>query len=432
VNSQKPREIAVRVLLRAERVSDYIEDLLAADLAQAGLTGADRALAQELVFGVTRWKTTLDWLIAQKTEGRVQKVPLQILLRLGLYQMFWLERIPDHATVHETVEMAKRLGFGARAGFVNAVLRGYAREREPTCRRLAELRQTDPALGFSHPKWLFERWAARWGRESSVKLLEWDNTPPKLYARLNTLKATASKLVESWRQEGIEALPRRWEWAPEDLIWEVKSLPSVALLPSFQQGFFYIQDPSTLLAVQQLAPRAGERILDLCAAPGGKTTFIAQRMQNNGQILALDVQPSRLERVRENCARLGVACVETGLVSEDTNHSRELFDRVLVDAPCSNTGVMRRRVDLRWRIRLEEIARLRVAQLGLLRKAAAQVRPGGVLVYSTCSLEPQENAEVIHAFLGDNPKFQLQTERELIPFLDEVDGAYVALMVQED
>ena len=190
-----------------------------------------------------------------------------------------------------------------------------------------------------------------------------------------------------------------------------------------RDGWFYIQDPSTLLAPALLDPQPGENILDLCAAPGGKTTFLAQLMHNEGKIIASDSDPSRLRMVKDNCARLGVTCVET---ISDFRFPISDFDKILVDAPCSNTGVMRRRVDLRWRITAEEILRLQKTQLELLNQAATKLKPGGTLVYSTCSLEPEENSEVVKQFLAAQPHFKLETERQLLPFTDGVDGAYVA------
>jgi 16S rRNA (cytosine967-C5)-methyltransferase len=179
--------------------------------------------------------------------------------------------------------------------------------------------------------------------------------------------------------------------------------------------------------VRELNPQPGESVLDLCAAPGGKTTFIAQLMQNRGRITAQDAQPDRLELIRENCARLGVTCVEASVAPSGViANPAKKFDRILVDAPCSNTGVMRRRIDLRWRIRVEEIERLRAGQLELLRQAAPRLKPGGTMVYSTCSLEPEENTEVVKQFLAEHADFTLERERELLPFADGVDGAYVA------
>jgi 16S rRNA (cytosine967-C5)-methyltransferase len=427
VPAQKPREIAVRVLQGREKRADYVETLLESRL--PSLSAVDRGLCQELVYGAVRWEATLDWLIARKAESRTQKATLQILLRLGLYQMFWLDRIPDHAAVNETVELAQQLGFGAQSGFVNAILRAYARERNETRKLLEDLKANQPALGYSHPDWLCERWQKRWGQGPFLRLLEWNNTPPKTFARVNMLRADPGKLLGQWRDEGVEYNFFRGDWTGENLVFELKTHPTLDSLPSFRQGLFYVQDPGTLLAVYELNPQPGETILDLCCAPGGKTTYIAQLMQNRGRIVAQDRYFDRLEIVKANCARLGVAIVETsrgeGVVFPELNVH---FDRILVDAPCSNTGVMPRRVELRWRIRPEEIERLRAVQLELLERAAGILKPGGILVYSTCSLEPEENAEVVNEFLSRHPELHVEAERELLPFREAVDGAYVARM----
>jgi 16S rRNA (cytosine967-C5)-methyltransferase len=427
LNNEKPRQIAVRVLRDRMAGGTYTEDLLERELGTVRLSPADRALCQELVYGIVRWQTPLDWLVTRKTEGRTQKDLLRILLQLGLYQMFWLDRIPNHAAVHETVEMAREFGFGPQTGFINAVLRGYARERVETQKLLADLKISQPPIGWSHPEWLYQRWLSRWGAEKTAQLLAWNNTPPPTFARVNGLKTDAAKLTAQWETRTVKFTPRQFDWVEDGLVFQLDSHPPLAGLRSFQEGLFYIQDPSTLLAVMELNPRPGESVLDLCAAPGGKTTFIAQRMQNRGHITAQDAQPDRLELIRENCARLGVTCVETSIAPAGvlTNPAKK-FDRILVDAPCSNTGVMRRRIDLRWRIRPEEIPRLHAEQLSLLTRAAPRLKPGGTLVYSTCSLEPEENAEVVKEFLAAHPQLRLERERELLPFADAADGAYIA------
>ena len=496
VNGKNPRQIAVRILQQRRADGEFTEDLLENALGGAQLAPADRALCQEIVYGVVRWQATLDWLIARKTRGRKQKPALQNLLRLGLYQIFWLDRIPGHAAVNETVELAKQNGFGAQAGFVNAVLRGYLREADATQKLLADLKISQPALGWSHPEWLVARWQKRWGAEKTTQLLEWNNTPPKTFARVNTLKFRRDELHESpipddksgtriarpsldecaaallahWRDENVEYDFIRRDWLGENLVFELKSHPPLASLESFRQGWFYIQDPSTLLAVCKLGAQPGETILDLCAAPGGKTTFIAQLMNNQGRIVAMDNSRDRLKLLEENCVRLGVTCVElathdllrphpaplpqerepqratheisnqvrsanrlTAIPPLPTGEGRgegKLFDRILVDAPCSNTGVMRRRLDLRWRIQPAEIQRLRDLQLDLLKRAALHVKSGGVLVYSTCSLEPEENSEVVKQFLREHKNFELEGEYELLPFADNVDGAFVAALVK--
>jgi 16S rRNA (cytosine967-C5)-methyltransferase len=425
VNGQKPREIAARVLQQRRAGGDFTESLLEKALSPATLSSPDRRLCQELVYGVVRWQAALDWLIARKTDGRTQKLGLQTLLRLGLYQIFWLDRIPDHAAVHETVEMAKQAGFGPQAGFINAVLRSFLRELDQTQRALADLKNSHPALGHSHPEWLVTRWQKLWGTEVAARLMDWNNCPPKTFARVNTLKAEPARLLDQWRTEEVDYDFVRRDWFEENLVFELKSHPPLAQLPSFRDGAFYVQDPSTLLAVRELDPQPGEAVLDLCAAPGGKTTYIAQRVRNEAHIIARDTSEDRLKLIGENCARLGVSCVETQ-ANQPSTISHRPFDRVLIDAPCSNTGVMRRRVDLRWRIEPGEIERLAGTQLELLSQAAPLVRPGGTLVYSTCSLEPEENAAVLQQFLGTHPAFKLERERQLLPFADAVDGAYVA------
>jgi 16S rRNA (cytosine967-C5)-methyltransferase len=455
VRREKPREIAVQILGRRTG-GVFVEALLEQALNRTQLSPADRHLCQELVYGIVRWQGTLDWLVNRKTDSRPQKPLLQNLLRLGLYQIFWLERIPNHAAVNETVELAKICGFGAQTGFINAILRGYLREFDATRQLLADLKIQQPHLGYSHPEWLVARWLERWGPERSGQLMAWNNTPPRTYARINTLKADPSKLLIQWREEDVEYDFFRQNWFEENQVFELKSHPPLARLASFQQGLFYVQDPSTLLAVNELDPQPGETVMDLCAAPGGKLTYIAQLMRNEGRIFAHDTAAERLTLLRENCARLGVTCVEMEEKPEvpssksnaqsppvpavgkaagmSTPHAARrtphFFDRILIDAPCSNTGVMRRRVDLRWRIRPEEIERLRSGQLELLRLAAPVLKPGGTLVYSTCSLEPEENNQVVNEFLKEQPEFTLQQEREALPFVDGVDGAYVAKLTK--
>jgi 16S rRNA (cytosine967-C5)-methyltransferase len=425
VSGQKPREIAVRLLQRRPG-GHYIEHLLDNALARTQLSPADRHLCQELVYGILRWQATLDWLVARKTENRAQKPALQNLLRLGLYQIFWLDRIPPHAAVHETVQLARQSGLGPQAGFVNAVLRGYLREFDATRQLLAQLKVSQPPLGHSHPDWLAARWTQRWGPERAAQLMEWNNRPPAAFARLNTLKTDPARLLAQWRQEDVEYDPVRRDWLQENLLFELKSHPPLARLPSFQQGLFYLQDPSTLLAPRELDPRPGETVLDLCAAPGGKLSCLAQLMANQGQLLAYDTAPDRLKLIRENCARLGITCV-----SAFNAQSPALFDRILVDVPCSNTGAMRRRVDLRWRLRPEDFERLRATQLQLLRQGAARLRPGGCLVYSTCSLETEENQDAVAQFLIEHPGFKLERQRQLLPFADNVDGAFVARFIRD-
>ena len=426
LNDQNPRQIAARILSQRLTSGEFTENLLEIALATARLSPADRGLCHELVCGVVRWQATLDRLIARKTDpARELRPALKNFLRLGLYQIFWLDRIPPHASVHETVEQTKRAGYHSQAGLINAVLRAYLREADEIKKILADMKISQPALGWSHPEWLVDKWSKQFGDEKMRQLLEWNNTPPKIFARVNALKTDAGKLVEKWREENVEYDFVTRDWTGENLAFELKSHPSLARLVSFRDGWFYLQDPSTLLAPVLLGVQSSATVLDLCAAPGGKTTFIAQLMNNEGKIIASDLDPNRLRLVKDNCTRLGVTCVEL-LDDSKLKTQNSKFDRILIDAPCSNTGVMRRRVDLRWRISPEEILRLQKTQLDLLKHAATMLKPGGVIVYSTCSLESEENSEVMNQFLAANPNFKLETERQLLPFADGVDGAYVA------
>ena len=419
----------MRLLRQHADGSGLLEDLLDAELSKGALAPADRGLVQELTFGVVRWRSTLDWLIARKTDERPQKPSLKILLRLALYQLFWLDRIPDHAAVHETVQLARDLGFESQSGFINAVLRNCLRERPALEQELENLKQRSLHLGYSHPEWLCNRWLERWGREKVCSLLDWNNTAPSVFVRVNALKSTPENLAQQFDREGVLFTPRDFDWTPGGIAFELRSHPPLASLPSFREGMFYVQDPSTLLAVRELNPQPGETILDLCAAPGGKATMIAQLMENRGTLIAHDVEPGRLKLISENCTRLGASCVKATSPAElEALVPATQFDRILVDAPCSNSGVIRRRVELRWRIQPSEIDRLRAVQLGLLREAALWLKPGGTLVYSTCSLEPEENSSVVKEFLASSSRFEAVRDRELVPFVDSTDGAYVATL----
>lgn len=399
------RELTLDLLGRWRRDRHLADELLDDRLRQTPLTAADRALATELFYGCVRQKLALEFAV-EKLVPRPPRPVVARLLHLGLYQLLFLDRIPAHAAVHETVALAKRHASAAEAGLVNAVLR--------RANRATWLQDAPPWVVVSHPQWLWERWQQHWGATNTQALCAWNNRPPPLYVRLNTLRPATPPGPAT-------------EFHP--LAYRLEDPAGFFDSPAWKAGHFYVQDPSTLVAVDVLDPQPGDAVLDVCAAPGGKTTYLAQKMQNRGRILAADSASARLNLVGENCRRLGVEIVAT-LACPGTCLERCLretrFDRVLVDAPCSNTGVLRRRPDLRWRLETREINRLAVLQGQLLAAAAVFVRPGGVLVYSTCSLEPDENDRVVSHFRERHPGFVLETTRSLFPPRDGVDGAYVA------
>ncbi len=404
MNDQNPRQIAARILSQRLTSGEFTENLLETALATARLSPADRGLCHELVCGVVRWQATLDCLIARKTTpGREQRPALKNLLRLGLYQIFWLDRIPPHAAVHETVEQAKRSGYGQQAGFINAVLRGYLREADEIKKILADMKISQPALGWSHPEWLVEKWRKHFGDEKTRQLLEWNNTPPKTFARVNTLKTDAGKLVERWREENVEYDFFTRDWTGENLAFELKSHPPLNSLRQFSRRLVLSARPQHA-ARARAARRAARRNHFGFVRRARRQDHLhraadEQRRQNHRQ----DIEPNRLKLVRENCARLGVTCVETILPST-FNLQPSTFDRILltrrVPTPASCAGA--------WicagGFRRTEISRLQKTQLDLLNQAATKLKPGGVLVYSTCSLEPEENSEVVKQFLAANAK----------------------------
>ena len=404
------RDVALRAL-RTWRTSRRSADEIFSELiAIAQLPSADRAFVLELFYGVLRNFLVLDFWIGALRSGKVD-VDLRDILRLGLYQLL-IAKVPEHAAVNETVELAPE----RTRGVANAVLREAIRQRA----KLEKDAANQPLfLRTSQPEFLVARWQEHFGIEATDELCRWNNEPPPLYARVNSLKID------------MEDFKRRYPAATEILVGNFVKFASGFPTAALDAGHCYIQDPSTRRACEMLAPQRGEKILDACAAPGGKTSYLAALMRNEGEVLAVDRQSARLKMVEENLARLGVTIAQT-LEHDWMNGpiSTEKFDRILVDAPCSNTGVMRRRVDVRWRLRPSEFTQMRQEQLSILRAVVPLLKNDGVLVYSTCSLEPEENHEVVEDLQKEMSILRLAEEKESLPFRDRFDGAYVAKLIK--
>lgn len=410
-----PRSVTLRALLEWERGRSFSDDILHAQLSSGSLSAPDRALVMELFYGVLRNLSQLDFFISQLREGNIDP-ETRILLRLGLYQIFHT-RIAPHAAVNETVALG-----GRARGLVNAVLRRALRDRVTLDQALAE---APPAVRTSHPEFLIERWNEQFGPEATEKLCAWDNSPADVYVRANGLKVTPGELLRS----ADDAEPSSTH--PHAL--KVKKIP----LSWIVQGLCYVQDPSTLMACDLLAPRPRETVLDACAAPGGKTTYLAELMHNSGRIVACDLFESRVERLRHNLHRLGVRNTQALHLDVLTAAgvaplTPDTFDRILIDAPCSNTGVLRRRVDVRWRLTDEDFIRMPITQLALVRKLAPLLKQGGTLVYSTCSLEAEENDRVVEQILAEVPRLRFIESCRMLPFKDGVDGAFAAKFERVD
>ena len=401
-------------------------------LASPALSSRDRGLVNELVYGVLRTRRLLDRLLGKMVRRQPSSM-LQIALQLGLYQILFLARIPDFAAADEMVGIVKRRVGKQQGGFLNAILRRAVREKDELLVSVEEFRNSEPDVAYSCPAWLYKRWRSRLSESDLLCLLKWQSEIPRVFARLNRLRSSESELERQAQGENLGLEPVSLGWESSAAVYRIGTPSGMTRHDSFRNGAFYVQDPSTLLSVDLLDPQPGEKVLDLCAAPGGKTSFIAEKMENTGEIIACDSVAARLDLVLENCTRLGISNVSAQLI-EDASlppGCGSNCDRVLVDVPCSNTGVLRRRVDLRWRLRESEIRNLAQTQASLIRLASQAVKPGGKLVYSTCSLEPEENNAIVVDFLKTNPQFKLEAERQLTPYGDGCDGAYVALLSRE-
>jgi 16S rRNA (cytosine967-C5)-methyltransferase len=409
------RQIALAALQLWRKGKRFADLIISTFLAKAELTPSDRAFALELFYGVLRNLTLLDFWIACLRVSSVQN-DVRDVLRLGLYQLFFLKTAP-HAAVHEMVELAPK----RQRTVINAVLRAATRRRSDLVARA----NTQPLfVRTSHPQFLIERWQQHFGAEHAQELCKWNNLPAPVYARINLLRITRTDFLRSYPES--RPLPDHPNFV------EVDSLRSGAL----ERGHCYIQDPSTTIACQLLDPKPPERILDACAAPGGKTGYIAQLMQNMGTIVGCDRDPERLQILNENMAGLGVRIVNILRHDWTPGHvppeiaAVAPFDRILVDAPCSNTGVMRRRADLRWRLQGTDFDRMRHLQLEIVRAVIPLLKPKGVLVYSTCSLESEENQQVERLLIENLPRLQLLEEKSSLPFRDGFDGAFAAKFIR--
>ncbi|MSR57982.1 MAG: 16S rRNA (cytosine(967)-C(5))-methyltransferase [Planctomycetaceae bacterium] len=444
-----PRELAYEVLSRWTEGSGPVAPDFDERLVAANFTGSERALALELVYGVIRRRATLDALLVPHVNRPLEKIEAgaRTLLHLGLYQLFLLSGAPPYAIVNETAELAKRIGRPQWTGFVNGILRSasravtddYVAAPASNAVPLADGRFrvvlgrvfSDPALdlgahfaaAYSFPQWLVERWRRRFSNAELARLGTWFNAPPKLSLRVNSLRSTRAALLESLASSGISA--KAGDHPDAVRLEQSARVPD---LPGFREGLFTVQDESAMWAASLLAPRPGEHVLDLCAAPGGKTTHLATLMQNQGRVTAADVEADRLKRVDETCRRLGLPIVETRLVRRDSSDLAEgPFDAILLDVPCSNTGVLGKRPEARWRVTAQDLAELVELQRRLLDAAFARLRPRGRLVYSTCSIEPEENRDLLAAFLAERPGLTLVEERSHVPGLP-ADGGYQALL----
>ncbi|RKO67291.1 16S rRNA (cytosine(967)-C(5))-methyltransferase RsmB [Desulfofundulus salinus] len=415
------REVALKVLYTVDQEKAYANLALDRILEHYRPGKLDRAFATELAYGVLRHLNTLDWLLGHFLRQPLasQNPWIRNILRLGAYQIMYMERVPDAAACNESSELARRYGHPGVVGFVNGVLRNLARRgRQIPFPDLNDDPVAHISLRYSHPAWLVRRWLKEYGLKETIALCQANNGPAPNTVRTNTLKVSRQELMERLREEGVTAEPA--SFAPEGL--KIAGFPSLHGFAPFEEGLFLVQDESSILVGHALSPFPGARVLDAAAAPGTKTTHLAQLMEDRGEITALDIHLHKIKLIAANCRRLGITCVRP--VEADARYPDQSMhqwaDFVLLDAPCSGLGVLRRRPDARWRKTGDSIAEMAGLQKEMLEGVARCLKPGGVLVYSTCTVTREENLGQVEDFLTRHPEFQLEDLSTLLPAgLDE-------------
>jgi 16S rRNA (cytosine967-C5)-methyltransferase len=444
-----PARLAAYDVLRA--VSTRRSDLPAALVRARGHLPdeRDRALAGEIATGTLRWQGTFDVLIAAYARRPLDTLDGEVvdILRLTLFQLLHLDRVPASAAVNDAVQMTRKAGKSSAAAFVNALLRRASRERGrlPLPPRTpgtapAEIGYLEQSL--SHPRWLVERWHSRYGFEAAEAWCRFDNTPAPLTLRANRLRVRREELAEALRQAGVETQPARF--APDGL---VVTSGNPLLSPIATQGLFAVQDEASQIVGDIVQARPGERILDACAAPGGKTIAMAAGMENRGMLVAADVRARRVGLLSDTVRAAGATCAR--IVQANAAEPLPfgaIFDCVLVDAPCTGLGTLRRDPDIKWRRTGADFESVTALQLRILAAAAAAIRPGGRIIYATCSSEPDEDEDVVARFLESQPGFRpvpLQFDPapglinsaghlRTLPFRDALEGFFAAAVVKAD
>ncbi|MDJ0598000.1 MAG: 16S rRNA (cytosine(967)-C(5))-methyltransferase [Crocosphaera sp.] len=404
------RQLALHILREIDRRNSYTDIALDRGLNQTHLNPSDRSLCTELVYGIIRHQRTLDTLIDQLGKKTAQQQPpdLRRILHIGLYQLRYLNHIPPSAAVDTSVNLAKENKLSRLSGVVNGILRQYLRKSEKGEDPL--ILPSDPlqkiSIYYSFPDWIVETWVQQWGEETTEQLCHWFNQTPTIDIRINPLKTTLDTIATQLTEAGVNVttLPP----FPYTLRLQGK-IGNIQTLPGFSQGHWTVQDSSGQLVSYLLDPQPGQTIIDACAAPGGKTTHIAELMQDQGTIFACDRTSSRLKKVQQNAQRLQLKSIT--LIEGDSRHLTQFInkaDGVLVDVPCSGLGTLHRHPDIRWRQTPEKIQQLTSLQQEILTQAAQWVKPQGTLVYATCTLNPPENQQIIEAFLTTHPHWHIE------------------------
>jgi 16S rRNA (cytosine967-C5)-methyltransferase len=413
------RAIAMHTLMQVARRGSFPDVLLDIYFKEhPKLDSRDRALVTELVYGVLRWQGRLDWIIDQQIKIKPDKMDLtvRLILRLAAYQLLFLDRIPAAAAVHEAVELAKTSQPKHVVRFVNGVLRAISRKR-------IVLKKAEPegdtehrlSIRYAYPVWLVQRWLRLLGKEETESFCQASNQIPPTTVRVNTLKTTVADMADSFKDRGF--FVESGKFVPEAL--HLRAIRTdLSSLDHYERGEFQVQDEASQLVAHLLQPQPGERILDACAGLGAKSTHLAQLMANQGEIIALDRQGWKLTRLMENAQRLEVSCiepVEMDVLELVPSGEKFSFDRILLDAPCTGLGVLRRNPDIKWKLKPKAFRRLHLLQKQMLERLVPLLKPGGSLLYATCTVSEEENGETVQGFLAEHPDYYLESARPYLP-----------------
>jgi 16S rRNA (cytosine967-C5)-methyltransferase len=426
------RKVALEALTKIDQGGAYSNLLLNQILNQyPSIDPRDRNLITELVYGTIQHQRLLDFHLQPFLKQNIGKLEnwVKQLLRLSIYQFLFLDRIPERAVVHESVELSKTLGHKGITGMVNGVLRNFQRTPRADTNNL-----TDPieriAVETSHPTWMVRRWAKQFGLENTQRLCLENNRPPRISLRVNRVKVTREELISLLENEGFQV--EETKHSKDGIV--ILSGGHAAQSPLFKQGYFTIQDESSMLITPLLDPKPGMKVLDACAAPGGKTTHIAEHMRNEGEIIANDIHPHKEKLIIEQAKRLGLTVIKTTI-----NDARKLgerftaeFDRILLDAPCSGFGVIRRKPDVKWKKKEQDVHQISEVQYELLQTIAPLLKKEGQLVYSTCTLDLEENQNLITRFIQEHPQFSIVegSTLQIFPYDFGSDGFFMTKLVR--
>jgi len=448
------REVALEVLTKVDMSQSYSNLQLNQTLQRVNLNRSDVNFSTQLIYGVIQHLSLIDWLLTPFLKQSINKLEpwVRNILRMSIYQIQFLDRIPSHAVVNEAVSIANRRGHRGISGMVNAILRNFLRKKDQIKFPDDLTKMQRIALQHSHPEWMVERFIHGFGESETEEICGVNNRPPLHSIRINSLKITREEMITILQEEFQNAT----EILPSPLSRQgilVKGVGNLAFSEWYKKGYFTIQDASSMLVADVLDPKPGMTVLDAAAAPGGKTTHIAEKMEDKGLIIAADLHQHKLRLIEENQQRLGIHIIK--MIHSDarhlTNPFSSQFDRILLDVPCSGLGVIRRKPDLKWSKSEEQIQNVTKVQREIIETVAPLLKPGGVMVYSTCTMSKEENEEMVKSFVKDHPEFQFdvniqnylpevvtnkldvsQGMVQILPHYFDTDGFFISRLLKKD